>query len=76
MRRYLFKKAKYLLSHTKLLTETDNSIRLKVNEQEVVFKYKRHRLTALCTCKAGALNTPCSHIIAGLTYLTNGQEIN
>jgi len=74
MRRYLFKKANYLLAHTELLVETDHSIRLKVNREEVVFKYKKHKLIALCTCKAGALNFPCSHIIAGITYLTNGRN--
>jgi len=79
MRRYLFKKANYLLPKVKIITETYHSIRLKVGNYEVVLKYQNHKLRAICSCKAGALQTPCSHILSAITYLVkmkNGKKTN
>jgi len=71
MRQYIFKKAGYLLSKTKIISETDNSISFKVGKYHVILKYRNHRLEALCECKAGSLNTFCSHIASAIAYLTN-----
>jgi hypothetical protein len=73
MRHYLFEKAKYFVDEDKIeiLSETEYSIRLKVGKEEVLFKYQKHKLVWLCSCKSwGIGNMICSHTIAGLTYLT------
>jgi len=66
----MFVKANYLLSKTKIISESKHQIILEVGKFQVVLKYKAHQLVALCSCKAGALLTPCAHIISALTYLT------
>lgn len=74
MRRYLFEKANYFLKNklVEVLAETDYSIRLKVNKQEVVVKYQNHQLIWICTCTQYVKgNKICSHAIAALTYLAN-----
>jgi len=71
MRKYLFKKANYLLSKTEILSETPYSISFQVGEYHVTLKYQNHKLIALCECKAGSLNHPCAHILASITYITN-----
>ena len=70
MRKFIFKKANYLLKYTNLIAESENQIIFKVKNYQVVLKYKAHKLICLCSCKAGALLTPCSHAISALTYLT------
>lgn len=76
MRKYLFKKANYLLKDVKILSESEHSISLQVGKYHVVFKYKANKLLALCECNAGALLMPCSHIISALTYLTGPLKEN
>jgi len=70
MRKYLFKKANYLLKETKVIAEGKYSISFQVGKYHVTLKYQNHRLIALCECKAGSLNQPCSHILAAITKLT------
>ena len=72
MRRNIFAKAKYLAEHTKLISETDHSIILKVKKFQVVAKYQHHTLVFLCECKAGSLTKPCAHILAAISCLNNG----
>ncbi len=74
MRRNLFAKAKYLAEHTKLISETNHSIRLKVGNKgfEVEVKYKNHAIIFSCTCDAGSLSKPCAHILASISCLNNG----
>jgi len=74
MRKYLFKKANYLLQKSKFLNETDYGISLQIGKYHVTLKYQNHKLIGLCECKAGSLEKPCSHILAAITKLTN--EIN
>ena len=71
MRKFLFKKANYLLKETKIIAEGDHHISLQVGKYHVVLKYQKHKLIGLCECKAGSLNTPCSHICAAITKITN-----
>jgi len=73
MRKYLFIKAKYLLEKTEIISETKYSISFLVGDFHVQLKYQNHRLIALCDCKAGSLNHPCSHILCAITKLTNGN---
>jgi len=72
MRRQLFQKAKYLTNNKKVKVEgeTDYSIRVSVGEYDVVFKYQNHDLIFLCSCRQGAFNKLCSHVIAGMSYLS------
>lgn len=72
MRKNIFAKAKYLTNHTKLISETDHSIILKVGKFQVIAKYQNHTLLFLCECKAGSLMKPCAHILAAISYLNNG----
>ena len=75
MRRYLFERAKFLKEKIELLSETDYSIRLKVGDQEVVIKYQNSQLIMLCTCQQyGKSGRICSHVIAGLAYLSNEKN--
>jgi len=74
MRKVLFKKADYLLKKTKIISETNHSISFQVSKYHVTLKYKNHKLIGLCECKAGSLNTFCSHVIAALTYLTKNEN--
>ena len=75
MRKYLFEKARYLLKQIKILSETPYSISFLVGEYHVTLKYQNHKLIALCECKAGSLNHPCSHILACITYIVNGKNL-
>lgn len=75
MRRIMFAKADYLINLTKILQETDYSIRLKVGNFEVVAKYQNHKLIFLCTCKAGSLIKPCAHMMAAITHLVEHNGI-
>ena len=70
----MFSRANYFLktNKVKILNETDHSIRLQVNKDEVVLKYKNHELIYLCTCRSGAFNKLCSHVLAAISYL-NGK---
>jgi len=72
MRKYLFKKANWFIQEkfVKIIAESENQISFQVGEYHVVLKYKANKLIALCSCKAGALLTPCSHILSALVYLT------
>lgn len=75
MRRDMFAKADYLINQTSIISETDYSIRLKVGNFEVVAKYQNHKLLFLCTCKSGSVLSPCGHVIAAITYLTEQNGI-
>jgi len=76
MRKHLFNKANWFISNkqVKILNETDYSMSFQVGKYHVVLKYKTHRLIALCECKAGALLTPCSHILAAMSYLISNKK--
>jgi hypothetical protein len=71
MRKFIFKKANYLLKDTKLIAESEHQIIFQVGKYQVILKYHKHKLIGLCSCKAGSLNTFCSHICAAITKLTN-----
>lgn len=75
MRRNMFAKADYLTGQTKIVSETDYSIRLQVGKFEVVAKYQNHKLIFLCTCKAGSMEKPCAHIMAATTHLVENNGI-
>ena len=49
MRKEMFAKADYLTGQTKIVSETDHSIRLSVGKFEVVAKYQNHNLLSFCT---------------------------
>ena len=76
MRKFLFKKANWFIKNNqvKILSESEYQISFQVKEYHVVLKYKAHKLIALCSCMAGALLTPCSHILSCLVYLTNEKK--
>ena len=80
MRKFLFKKAKYLIENKKikLLFEDEKSIRLKVNKQEVRYYYKDKNLKFWCTCKHASLKPEllCSHVIGGLIWLSYFHQNN
>ena len=75
MRKQIFAKADYLTGQTKIISETDYSTRLKVGRFEVVAKYQNHKLLFLCTCDAGSLLNPCSHVMAAITHLVENNGI-
>lgn len=73
MRKYIFKKANYLLKDIKIISESDHSINIQVGKYHVVLKYQNHKLIGLCECKAGSLNSFCSHICSAIAHLTCNQ---
>jgi hypothetical protein len=76
MRLNIFQKAKYLLTtkQVKIINVSDYSTSFSVGKYHVVFKYKANKLIALCSCSAGAFMSPCSHVLAAMVYLTNGEK--
>ncbi len=75
MRKDMFAKADYLTGQTKIIQETDYSMRLSVGKFEVVAKYQNHNLLFLCTCKSGSLLKPCAHCMAAITHLVEHNGI-
>jgi len=78
MRKYLFKKAKYLIEKNKVkvdeASETHHSIRVHVGKHDVVLKYKNKGLIAMCSCRQGAFNGTCSHVLAAVAEVIKWVE--
>jgi hypothetical protein len=87
MRKELFKRAKWFIDNQKIkiVAETNNSIRFEIEGTElhnVELRYQNYEMLKLCDCKHGSLRTTCeichrspecSHILAALAFLTNGN---
>lgn len=87
MRNHLFKRAKWFLDNHKVkkVSESDYSVIFEVEGTEVhnvQFKYRDYEMLKLCDCKHGTIkkrcdvcerSSDCSHILACLVYLTNGN---
>lgn len=72
MRKQIFDKARHFLKE-KLVEkegETDHYALFKIKEYQIMIGYKNYELIFSCTCKSGAYNKFCSHVLACFSYLT------